>query len=245
MHGVLAPAEKRPVRLKVAYKTPGALLSEFTRSVGKGSVSIESGRPLPIGTTFVFELHAQGVENFVEVYGKVLSISVTDPVNKKYLLNIRYEAPGDRRGLDLLLQHIFDSHQYEKVRKHPRIPIQLRATEDRQHSPPYIVRDISRGGLGIEVEAAALPKYVRVGVPFLLELGTTIGPLLLHGEVAWAFAPRLERTKWVNPGLGVIFGTLRADTVERLKTILHLHGLPPPPWKARVSFGAEAVKLMP
>ncbi len=241
----MAASQKQPVRLKVSYKTPGALLSEFTRSIGKGNVSIESGRALPIGTRFVFELHAHGVDEFVEVYGKVLSVAVTDPLNKKFLLNIRYEAPGDRRGLDLLLQHIFDSHQFEKVRKYPRVPIQVRASEDRQHSPAYVVRDISRGGLGIEVEAPGVPKYVHVGAPFLLELGTSIGPLVLHGEIAWVFSPQLERTKWVNPAMGVVFGTLRNDTIERLKTILTLQGLPPPPWKAKVSFGSEAVTRMP
>lgn len=241
----MAASEKQPVRLKVSYKTAGALLSEFTRSVGKGGVSIESGRALPIGTRFVFELHAQGVAEFVEVYGRVLSVAVTDPLNKKYLLNIRYEAPGDRRGLDLLLQQIFDAHQYEKVRKHPRIPIHLRATEERPHSPVYVVRDISRGGLGIEVEAPAVPKYAHVGAPFLLDVGSSIGPLILHGEVAWVFAPQLERTKWLNPAMGIVFGTLRSDTIERLKTILTLQGLPPPPWKAKVSFGSEAVTRMP
>ena len=47
------------MRLKVSYKTPEALLSEFTRSVGRGGVTIESKKSLPVGTRFVFELHAQ------------------------------------------------------------------------------------------------------------------------------------------------------------------------------------------
>ena len=49
------------MRLKVSYKTPEALLSEFTRSVGRGGVTIESKKSLPVGTRFVFELRAQGV----------------------------------------------------------------------------------------------------------------------------------------------------------------------------------------
>ena len=47
-----------PVRLRVTYKSAESLLSEFTRSVGKGAVTIESRKPLNIGTRFVFELLA-------------------------------------------------------------------------------------------------------------------------------------------------------------------------------------------
>ena len=47
------------VRLSVTYKSPSALLSEFTRSVGKGGVSIASRKSVPVGTRFVFELKAR------------------------------------------------------------------------------------------------------------------------------------------------------------------------------------------
>ena len=45
----------------------------------------------------------------------------------------------------------------------------------------------------------------------------------------------------LNPALGVSFGKLRPETIERLERILKLRGLPPPPWKAQVSFGLDAV----
>jgi hypothetical protein len=234
---------KAPVRLKVAYKTPEGLLSEFTRSVGKGGVAVESRRPLVVGTRFVFELHAHGVAEPVEVLGEVVQVV---PISKgKFRLDIRYDRGADRKGIDALIQAIFDSHKYEKVRKFPRIPIHLRATEDAAYSPSYIIRDVSKGGAGVEVEAPAVPKAVRVGVPVLLEMSVSLGTLALYGEVAWVFSPPTERAKWINPSFGVAFGKLRPDTRERLEKILVLQGLPPPPWKARVSFGMEAVSRMP
>lgn len=236
-------SSKPPVRLKVAYKTPSGLLAELTRSVGRGGVAIESRRSLPVGTRFVFELHATGIGESIEVYGEV--ISVKPAPDNRWLLEIKYEAPTDRKGIDVVIQRIFEAQRFEKKRKHPRIPVHLTALEDTKGAPAYAVRDISRGGLALEVEAAALPRHLHVGAPFLLELNLSIGPLVLHGEIIWAFNPPKERARWLTPSVGVKFGKLRADTVERLERILALRGLPPPPWRARVSFGLQAVERMP
>lgn len=233
----------KPVRLRVSYKSPEALIGEFTRSIGKGVVALESARRLPVGTRFIFELHADGVAEPVEVMGEI--VQVTQPSRGKWLLAVRYDPAHDRKGMDAVLRRIFEAHTHEKARKFPRIPLHLRATEDTPYSPAFLVRDLSRGGVGLEVEAAQLPPYLKVGTPFLLELWISLGTLLLHGEVVWTSVPPEDRTKWVNPSFGVNLGKLRQDTVERLERLLVLRGLPPPPWKARVSFGMDAVSRMP
>lgn len=237
------PAPPAPVRLKVSYKSAESLLSEFTRSIGKGGVTIESRKTVPLGTRFIFELYAQGRGKPVEVNGQVLQ--VTRGLQGKFLLHIRYDPTNERTGLDSLIQQIFEAHKYEKVRKHPRIPLNLRGTEDTPYSPQYVVRDISMGGVGVEVEADKLPTHIRPSAPFLLEIIVSAGTIALYGEIAWSFAPPEERAKLLNPSFGVAFGKLRPDTMERLEKIIHLRGLPPPPWKARLSFGMDAVSRMP
>lgn len=233
----------RSVRLKVAYNSAQNLLSEYTRSIGKGSVAIESRRAVPVGTRFVFELQAHGVAKTVEVYGEV--ISVTDAGAGKHLLNIRYDPGQQRDGLDALLSRIFEAHRHEKLRKHPRIPLNLRATEETPQAPSFLIKDVSMGGAGVEVEASKLPRNVRVGQPFLCEVWLSVGTLGLYGEVVWAFEPKDGRAQVARPGFGVAFGKLRPDTVRTLERIIQLQGLPPPPWKARVSFGLDAVGRMP
>jgi hypothetical protein len=79
----------------------------------------------------------------------------------------------------------------------------------------------------------------------LLEVSLSLGALALYGEVVWTFAPPPERTAWVSPAFGIRFGKLRPDTLDRLDRILALRSLPPPPWKASISFGMEAVSKMP
>ncbi len=231
------------MRLRVTYKSPVALLGEFTRSVGKGAVVLESAHKLPVGTRFIFEMHTESIPQPVEVLGEITQIK--EPSPGKYLLAVRYDPGNDRRRVDAVLQQIYDAHGAEKARKFPRIPLSLRATEEAPGSPSYIVRDLSRGGVGLEVEAPQLSPAVKVGTPFLLEMWLSLGTLLLHGEVVWTSAPPSDRSRCVNPAVGVIFGKLRPDTVERLEQILRLRGLPPPPWRAKVSFGMDAVARMP
>ena len=238
-----SPPGGQAVRLRVSYKSATSLLAEFTRSVGKGGVTLESRKKVPLGTRFVFELLAQGVDKPVEVLGEVLQ--VTQGVGGKYLLHIRYDSPKNQEGLDALIHAIFESHKYEKMRKHPRIPLNLRCTEEAPYSPQYVVRDISMGGVGVEVESEKLPQNIRTGQPFLLEIWLSIGTLALYGEIIWTFTPPPERAKLLNPAFGVSFGKLRADTSERLERIITLKALPPPPWRARLSLGMDAVSRMP
>jgi Tfp pilus assembly protein PilZ len=229
--------------LKVVYKSGEALLGEYTQALGKGGVAVESAKVLPIGTRFVFEMHAKDLKAAVEVFGEVLT--VTPSPSGKHLLNIRYEAPGDRSGLDLVLGRIFDAQRFEKVRKHPRIPLHLRAKEEGPSGAAMLIHDISRGGLRADVVLKALPRHVKLGETFLLELKLSIGTLQLHGEVVWLFTPPRDAAALVHPGFGVRFGKLRPESVERLEELLTLRGLPPPPWSARVSFGMQAISRMP
>ena len=53
-----APHSVQPVRLRISYRSPESLLQAFTKSVGKGGVSLPSQRPLERGTKFLFELTA-------------------------------------------------------------------------------------------------------------------------------------------------------------------------------------------
>lgn len=239
----MSDSARKPVRLKIAYESPKRLVAEYTKSVGQGGVAIESRRALPIGTKFVFELHAKGVDAPVEVNGEVVGVE-TLPTGG-YRLNVNYAASGDNARIASVLTKIFDAQRFEKVRKHPRIPIRLAAAEVGKRQTRFAVRDISRGGLGLEVEDAAMPAHVTIGETFLLTLQVSLGELLLYGEVAWIFSPPAERARVLKPGFGVRFGKLRADTLGHLDTILKLQGLPPPPWNATIRFGMDAVAAMP
>jgi hypothetical protein len=222
-----------PVRLKVAYKSPESLLGELTKSVGRGGVRIETKKALPVGTKFVFELRSPGVRDPVEVWGTVLTVTETAP--GRYALHIRYEPPKNRVGLDGVIKRIFETSRYDKKRKFPRIPLHVRATENRPDAPTYRLRDISSGGVGIDIEADTLPRHIKVGAPFLIQMKLTTGTLSVPGQVVWAVTTRASDT--LPPRVGVAFGELDAKTAQLLDDLLTLKALPTPPWIARVQFG--------
>ncbi len=225
-----------PVRLKVAYKSPESLLGELTKSVGRGGVRIETKKALPVGTKFVFELRSPGVGDPVEVHGTVLSVTETAP--GQFVLHIRYEPPKNRLGLDGVIKRIFETSQFDKKRKAPRIPLHVRATENRPEAPTYRLRDISAGGVGIDVEADTLPRHIKVGVAFLIQMKLTTGVLSVPGQVVWAVSTRASDT--MPPRVGVAFGALNAQVSQLLNDLLTLKALPTPPWIARVTFGTDA-----
>lgn len=236
----MGTAAKKQVRLKVAYKSPEALLAELTKSVGRGGVRIESKKSLPVGTAFVFELHSAGVREPVEVFGTVMSVTESAP--GRFVLHIRYEPPRSRQGIDSVLRSIFSAGHSDAKRKHARIPLHVRAVEDRQDSAVFRLRDISRGGVGIDIDGPVMPKHLRPGVPFLMQMKLSTGPLIVGGEVVWTVATKSDG---VPLRLGVAFSRLPPENAQLLDDLLNLRALPAPPWIARLTFGAEALANKP
>jgi hypothetical protein len=220
----------------VAYKSPEALVGELTRSVGRGGVRIESHRSLPVGTRFVFELKSQGVSTPVEVNGTVMSVSESAP--GRWVLHIRYEAPRERPGIDAVIKRIFDTARADKKRRFARVPLQVRAVEDKPHAPTYRLRDISMGGVGIDIEADHVPATIEMGMRFVMQMKLTGGQLVLPGEVAWIVSSRRDA---LPPRVGVTFMPLDEKMTKLLDDLLSLRVLPSPPWIARLAFGADDV----
>lgn len=135
-----------------------------------------------------------------------------------------------------MIKRIFETSQFDKNRKAPRIPLHVRATENKPDAPTYRLRDISAGGVGVDVEADTLPQHIRVGTAFLIQMKLTTGMLTVPGQVVWAVTTRSSDT--LPPRVGVAFSGLKPAVAEMLNDLLTLKALPTPPWIARVTFGA-------
>jgi hypothetical protein len=137
-----------------------------------------------------------------------------------------------------MLRSIVGAGQADAKRKHPRIPLHVRAVEDHQDSAVFRLRDISRGGVGIDVDGEAMPTHVRPGVPFLMQMKLSTAPLVVTGQVVWTQTQRVEGAPL---RLGVAFTPLAPEHAGHLEDLLQLRALPSPPWIARLVFGAEAL----
>jgi hypothetical protein len=236
----VSPHAGGPIRLKVGYKTPETLLGELTKSVGRGGVRIEAKRTVPVGTKFVFELKSVGVKESVEVHGTVQTVSETAP--GRYVLHIRYEPPKNRLGLDAVLKRIFEATAADPRRKSPRVPLHVRATENKPDSPVYRIRDLSRHGMGLDVEGEKLPPHLSLGAAALVQMRLTSGQLAAHGEIIWIVQPDVSKS--MPARVGVAFGKLPTAMETMLDDLLTLKALPQPPWIARLAFGKDALSLM-
>jgi hypothetical protein len=235
----------QPIALKVNYRTPELLLKEYGRSVHAGTSTLDSPKEIAAGTRFKIDLCSQDLTRPVEAIAEVTSVRPSLKPGRFTLL-IQYLPGADRRGLEEALNHVANRYRQEMMRKHPRVPVRIRATEHRPYSPSYVIRDLSQGGAGLELEAPQIPDGVTRGTPFFLELPLLrTGSLQLHGEVSWIGAGGKEASNWVAPALGLSFGTLRSDALQALTDVLAFRALPAGPACARLSFGADAVARMP
>lgn len=228
------PPASGPVRFRVGFPSPEALLDEYTRCVGRGSVVLDAARPLGAGSRLVFDLFARGFTEPVEVEAEV--VVARPSLRGTWLLQVDYR-PGRRGALDRLVYRVFDAQRIEPVRCFPRVPINARATEDEPYSPAYVIRDASLGGVGVRVEATGLPAQIQVGAPFLLAFSLGAGTLRLRGVVVWAIDPAGVADA-AQPSFGVQFvEDLEFEALALLDGLLSLTTLPR---RTRISFGVDA-----
>jgi Tfp pilus assembly protein PilZ len=197
--------QRTPIRLKVAYKTAGSLVSEYARSLGEGGCVLESKRSLPAGTQFVFEMYVPGVRQPVEVEAKVVRSTPSQRAGM-HRIEVEYtSAEAERAPLEQVLKRIFEAQQWERSRKHARVPVHIPALEGAR---ACLIRDVSLGGLGVSFPGQKLPAGVKRGTA----LGVTLdlppfSRVQIKGEVVWA-VPGAEK---VDAAVGIKFGKLEGD----------------------------------
>lgn len=62
---------RKPIELKVEYKRLNAFFADYTRNISNGGTFIQTEKPLPIGTEFVFKLSVPNLEEPLSIEGQV------------------------------------------------------------------------------------------------------------------------------------------------------------------------------
>ena len=62
---------RHPIELKVEYKRLNSFLADYTRNISRGGTFIKTGRPLPVGTEFVFKLFVPKLDEPLRLIGEV------------------------------------------------------------------------------------------------------------------------------------------------------------------------------
>ncbi|HWM86486.1 MAG TPA: TIGR02266 family protein [Kofleriaceae bacterium] len=62
---------RQPIELKVEYERLNAFFADYTKNISRGGTFIQTRRPLPVGTEFVFQLFVPTLERPLEIRGLV------------------------------------------------------------------------------------------------------------------------------------------------------------------------------
>jgi type IV pilus assembly protein PilZ len=70
----LRASVRRPIELKVEYKRLNTFFADYTKNISRGGTFIKTGRPLPIGTEFLFKLFVPSLAEPLTIHGEVQRI---------------------------------------------------------------------------------------------------------------------------------------------------------------------------
>jgi len=62
---------RQPIELKVEYKRLNTFFADYTKNISRGGTFIKTGRPLSIGTEFLFKLFVPNLETPLAIHGEV------------------------------------------------------------------------------------------------------------------------------------------------------------------------------
>jgi uncharacterized protein (TIGR02266 family) len=206
-----------PIRLAVRYPSARSLLGDYTRSVSKGGVAIDSERNLEIGTEFVFEMSAPDLPDPVEVHGKVVWTRAAG--SGKYTLGIQYtfEDVERRERLEKVIETILGEQLYERQRRYPRVPVAIEVHGQRRI---WQMRDLSRGGAMIQASTIS-PIGIIAGQRMQLSLRVQQFDAVLEAETAWVAQPYEVGPKQSVAGrFGVRFIEIEPEISEILEQIM-------------------------
>jgi type IV pilus assembly protein PilZ len=207
-----------PIRLAVRYPSARSLLGDYTRSISKGGVAIDSERNLDIGTEFVFEMSSPELPEPVEVHGKVVW---TRPAGTpgKFTLGIQYafEDADRRERLEKVIESILGEQIYERQRKYPRVPVSIEVHGARR---VWVMRDLSRGGAMIQASTIS-PMGIIAGQRLQLALRVQQFDAVIDAEAVWVAQPFEVGPKQTVAGrFGVRFLDIEDEISEILEQIM-------------------------
>lgn len=62
---------RHPIELKVEYQRLNTFFSDYTKNISKGGTFIKTGKPLDVGTEFVFKLYVPVMKEPIRIRGQV------------------------------------------------------------------------------------------------------------------------------------------------------------------------------
>src|SRR5687768_10531511 len=118
---------RQPIELKVEYKRLNAFFADYTKNISRGGTFIQTNKPLPVGTEFVFRLYVPTLPDALAIKGVVVwVVAASDEISEVVEgegppgMGIRfvYHADDERRGIEAVVERLMiDSLGYSVYRR--------------------------------------------------------------------------------------------------------------------------------
>lgn len=104
---------RQPIELKVEYKRLNTFFSDYTRNISRGGTFIQTAKPLPVGTEFVFKLFIPKLGEPVRLRGQVQWVVAVEDLPDARSggepgMGIRflYKDDGERQGIERTIEKL-------------------------------------------------------------------------------------------------------------------------------------------
>ncbi len=98
---------RKPIELKVEYKRLNAFFADYTRNISNGGTFIQTEKPLPIGTEFVFKLQVPKLDEPLSIEGQVRWINEAgsdEPDGPGMGIRFIYNEDSQRAAIEELVE---------------------------------------------------------------------------------------------------------------------------------------------
>lgn len=124
---------RAPIQLEVEYKRLNSFFSDYTHNIGRGGTFIQTQKPLPIGTKFVFRLTVPQLDDPLVLNGKVRWRETDESAGAGMGIEFEFATDDEKDALASTVEHLMESSLgpvlVEKLKKfsseqegHPAMP---------------------------------------------------------------------------------------------------------------------------
>jgi type IV pilus assembly protein PilZ len=94
---------RHPITLRVDYKRMNTFFADYAKNISKGGTFIRTGKPLDVGTEFVFVLSIPGQPDQLQLHGEVMWIVAEERATEEQPagMGIRFRFTEDSERTEL------------------------------------------------------------------------------------------------------------------------------------------------
>lgn len=111
--------DRKPIELRVEYRRLNTFLADYTRNISRGGTFIRTEKPMAVGTVFAFSLAVPGLDEPLELTGKVVwCVAKQDTSSANHAgmgIEFQFGDGKERERIDTIIRGVMVGQLGEKL----------------------------------------------------------------------------------------------------------------------------------